>query len=106
MHNDTIFAMDKDRAFTTIYKLTFPDDYDDDYNCDYDVTPFNFADNSCFVFMIANNDKIRILSSKLEYIVAESHHNLKNIKVMETYITSLELEQIVVKLEKIWEVYN
>lgn len=97
--NKEIFHMEKKEAFTYIYGLTFPSDWDMDNDYSYDITPNEFGDRDCFVFMVSNGDIIRILAaSELQYIEEESTHNLQDINVAETYISKEELERMVEKL--------
>lgn len=53
----------------------------------------------CYVFMVSNGDKIRILAaSELQYIKEESTHNLQDINIAETYLSKEEFESMVEKL--------
>lgn len=97
--NKEIFYMEKKEAFTHIYGLTFPSDWDMNNDYSYDITPNEFGDRDCYVFMVSNEDKIRILAaSELQYIKEESTHNLQDINVAETYLSKEELEGMVEKL--------
>lgn len=97
--NKEIFHMEKNEAFTHIYGLTFPSDWDVSNDYSYDITPNEFGDHDCCVFMVSSEDKIRILAaSKLQYIKEESTHDLQDINVAETYISNEELEKMVGKL--------
>lgn len=97
--NKKIFHMEKKEAFTHIYRLTFPGDWDMNNDYSYDITPNEFGDRDCYVFMVSNEDKIRILAaSELQYIKEESTHNLQDINVAETYLSKEELEGMVEKL--------
>lgn len=91
--------MEKKETFVYIYNLTYPDDWDMDNDYSYTITPFEFEDNNCFVFMVSNGERIRILAaSELQYIKEEATHNLQDIDVAETYILKEELEKIIEKL--------
>lgn len=97
--NKEIFHMEKKDAFTYIYGLTFPSDWDMDNDYSYDITPNEFGDRNCYVFMVSNRDKIRILAaSELQYIKEESTHDLQDINVVEAYISKEELERMAEKL--------
>lgn len=99
--NEEIFQMEKKEAFVYIYNLAYPSDWDLDNDYSYTVTPHEFEDNNCFVFMVSNGERIRILaSSELQYIEEESTHNLQDIDVVETYILKEELEIIIEKLNQ------
>lgn len=94
-----LYKMSKNKAFTTIYNLTFPDDWDLENDYRFDVTPVSLSDTNCFVFAVTNGKKVRIMAGKLEYIKEESRHNLKNLNVSEVIITIEELNEIVSKLD-------
>ena len=86
-------------AFIKIYNLRFPEDWDVDEDCRFDISPEVFSDNNCLIFAVSNGSMIRILAtSNLEYIKPESRYNLKNIEVSETYITIEEWNEIFMKL--------
>lgn len=97
--NKEIFHMGKEEAFAHIYGLTFPSDWDMNNDYSYDITPNEFGDRDCYVFMVSSEDKIRILAaSELQYIKEESTHNLQDINVAEIYLSKGELERMVEKL--------
>ena len=97
--NKEIFHMGKEEAFAHIYGLTFPSDWDMNNDYSYDITPNEFGDRDCYVFMVSSEDKIRILAaSELQYIKEESTHNLQDINVAETYLSKGELERMIEKL--------
>lgn len=96
VENKDLFYMQKEEAFAYIYKLTFPCDYEEgvvnDYS--YDLTPYEYGDKGYFVFMVKCEEQVRILASKLQYILEESTHNLEEIEVIETYVLIEELEMM------------
>lgn len=97
--NEQIFGLPPNEAFITIYNLRFPEDWDVDEDCRFDISPEVFSDNNCLIFAVSNGSMIRILAtSNLEYIKPESRYNLKNIEVSETYITIEEWNEIFMKL--------
>lgn len=97
--NEQIFGLPPNEAFITIYNLRFPEDWDVDEDCRFDISPEVFSDNNCLIFAVSNGSMIRILAtSNLEYIKPESRYNLKNIEVSETYITIEEWNEILMKL--------
>ncbi len=97
--NEQIFGLSKYEAFINIYNLRFPKDRDVDGDYRYDISPVVFSDNNCLVFAVSNGDMMRVLAaSDLEYIKAESRHDLKNIEVNETYITIVKWNEILLKL--------
>lgn len=97
--NIEIFQMEKEDAFSHIYKLTFPDDYDMDNDYSYNVTPFVLWDNNCFVFMISDGHSIRILAAELQYVIEQSIHNLQEIEVAEVFISVEKLQDMFRKLK-------
>ena len=98
MKNKDIFKMEKKEAFSCIYEQTFPSAYDVENDYSYYITPFEFENNNCLIFMVGDGEQIRILASEVEYIKEESTHNLQKLDVIETYISNEELEKIVEKL--------
>lgn len=79
--NAEIFQMEKKEAFVYIYNLTFPSDWNLDNDYSYTITPHEFEDNNCLIFMVSNGERIRILAAaELQYIKEESTHNLQDRK--------------------------
>lgn len=101
-----IFAMDRDSAFKSIYKLRFPEDYDIDNDYSYDISPYSLSDNSYYVFAVMHEGRIRILGAKLRYIIEEGIHDLNEIDIAETYILVTELHEIVEQLKEYWHSIN
>ena len=70
--NEQIFGLPPNEAFITIYNLRFPEDWDVDEDCRFDISPEVFSDNNCLIFAVSNGSMIRILAtSNLEYIKPE-----------------------------------
>jgi len=96
--NEELFDLEIERAFVSIYKTTFPEDYsDNDYR--YDVSPTSFSDIGCFAFAVSNGHQTRIMAAKLNYIISDSKHDLNSLKISEAIISNDELHEIVLKLE-------
>ncbi len=91
--------MQKDKAFIEIYNITFPYDINIDNDYRFDISPQSFADNDCFVFAVSNGEQVRIMASKLDYIVEDSRHDLKGINVSETFIDISEINKIILEID-------
>lgn len=97
--DEKLFKMEKRDAFAKIYNLTFPKNVTESNDFRYDLTPYSFADNNCYVFGVSSGKQVRILSAKLKYIIEESRHELENIDISETVLSIEELNEIVLKLK-------
>lgn len=97
--NEELYNMQKDKAFTEIYNITFPENTDvyNDYR--FDISPPSFSDCDCYVFAISNGKKVRIMAAKLNYIIKDSRYELNNINVSETFITTDDLNEIISELD-------
>ena len=84
--NERLYNMQRDKAFAEIYNITFPEDISIDNDYRFDITPESFADENCYVFAVSNGKKVRIMATKLNYIVEESRHELSNVDISETFI--------------------
>ncbi len=91
--------MQKDKAFVEIYNITFPEDVDIDNDYRFDVSPQSFSDSDCYVFAISNGEQVRIMAAKLNYIIKNSRHELKNLDISEAFITINELKKIISELD-------
>ena len=97
--NKELFDMEREKAFTELYRIRFPDYKSgicEDYQ--YDISPDSLADMSCYVFAVSNGTQIRFLAAELEYILAESTHNLTNANIAEAFATNDELRNIISEL--------
>jgi len=97
--NEELYNMQKDKAFIEIYNITFPYDINIDNDYRFDISPQSFADNDCFVFAVSNGEQVRIMASKLDYIVEDSRHDLKGINVSETFIDISEINKIILEID-------
>ncbi|ERI79618.1 hypothetical protein CRH03_10720 [Clostridium sp. HMb25] len=97
--NERLYNMQRDKAFAEIYNITFPEDISIDNDYRFDITPESFADENCYVFAVSNGKEVRIMATKLNYIVEESRHELSNVDISETFIEIEDLNQIISQLE-------
>lgn len=95
-----LYSVKKNEAFAEIYNITFPSNWDTDNNSIFNISPLSFSDVDCYAFAVSNGKMIRIMLSNLNYIKAESRHDLKNNEVQEVYITIEELNKIIAGLEE------
>lgn len=94
-----IFNMVKNKAFSVIYNLSYPREYDIENDFRFEISPSVLQDCHCFVFAVSNGEFVRFLAGQLEYIKEESRHNLNDIDVSETFISMVELNEIIAQLE-------
>ena len=97
--NESLYNMQRDKAFAEIYNITFPEDISIDNDYRFDITPESFADENCYVFAVSNGKEVRIMATTLNYIVEESRHELSNVDISETFIEIEDLNQIISQLE-------
>ena len=97
--NERLYNMQRDKAFAEIYNITFPEDISIDNDYRFDITPESFADENCYVFAVSNGKEVRIMATKLNYIVEESRHELSNVDISETFIEIEDLNQIISQLD-------
>lgn len=93
--DEKLYNMQKDKAFVEMYNITFPFDTYADNDCRFDISPLSFSDDNCFAFAVSNGKQVRIMASKLNYIIEDSRHELKNINVSEAFIDISELNKII-----------
>jgi len=99
--NKDLYNMKKEDAFIKIYEMAFPNDIEVDNDYSFDISSASLYDNDSFVFAVSNGEKIRILASRLDYIMEDSRHSLKNITVSETFISESELYKIRTEINKL-----
>lgn len=96
-----IFGMPAEKAYSEIYNLVFPDDWDIDNDYRYMISTPSFSDNDYLVFAVSNGEKVRILAAKPDYCKEESIHISEGVKITETFIDVSELNYIIDKLSDI-----
>lgn len=98
--NKELYDMEKEEAFIEMHNVTYPvSDVDNDYR--YHISPPTLSDYCCVAFAVSNGEKIRFMAAKLDYIMEESAYDLNNIDISEAFITNDELEEIILKLDKL-----
>ena len=66
-----LYDLPKDKAFAEIYNITYPSDWDMGNDYRFDITPSSLSDRDYFIFAISNGKKVRIMASKMNYIIEE-----------------------------------
>jgi hypothetical protein len=99
--NKKLYRMENEKAFIEMYHTRHPENIDGYIDSQYDISPVEFLDHNNYVFGVSDGKNIRIMASKMKYIKKYSRHNLKNINIIETFISKDELNKIILKLEKI-----
>lgn len=94
VENKIIFNMKKEDAFKSIFRITYPENFDTDNDYRYLISPDEINDSGNFIFALRDGDDIRILSSSLEYDIENSTYFFDGIKVIEGYIKEKELEDM------------
>lgn len=98
--NEKLFDMKKEEAFLEIYHNRYQEDIDIDNDYRYDMTPYCFGDNDCYVFAVSNGQRVRFLASVLiKYRQEEEMHELDNIEVAEAYINVDDMAELISKLK-------
>ena len=92
--NEELFNAEKEKAFVEMCRITFPENCDIDNDYQYYISPPTFGDFGYYTFIVSNGEQIRIMASKVNYIINESVHDLNNLKISEAFITNGELEEI------------
>ena len=97
--DNELYYMQKEKAYKKIYNITFPEDIDIGNDYRYEISPTIFSDNDYYIFAVSNGERVRILASKLNYIIEESRHELENIDISEVFIDIEYLNKIISKLK-------
>ncbi len=101
--NKELFFQGKEQLFSSIYDMAYPSDFEYENDYRYVLSPTVITDESCFVFVVRNNDMIRIIgSSEREYDSYESHHILDNAVITEVTLNKHEIDNIINQIEKTW----
>ncbi|MBQ5446405.1 MAG: hypothetical protein IIT48_07055 [Lachnospiraceae bacterium] len=99
VENETIFDMETIDAFKSMYRLVYPENYDEDNDYRFQISPQEFNDHHNLVFAVSNGKDIRILASSLAYDFEESTCILENIDIKETFINNGYLKKMIDDIE-------
>ena len=97
--NDRIFHMKKREAFGYIYNISYPEDWDEDTDFQYEIPPETFSEDNCDVFAVSDGDQVRILAAKCPRSKDTMRPIFKNAIIKETFISVQELKEIAQALE-------
>ena len=94
--NKELFLQKKEQLFMSIYDMAYPSELECENNYRSVLSPAAITDENCFVFVVRNNDMIRIIgSSEHEYDSDESHHTLDNAVISEVTLKKYEIDDII-----------
>ncbi|MCM1505942.1 MAG: immunity 42 family protein [Ruminococcus flavefaciens] len=99
--NEEIFSMPTQKAYTELYNLVYPEDWDIDQDYRYMISTPSLYDNGYLVFAVSNGEKIRILSAKPDYCKEESILIFEGAEVTEAFVDISEMNDIINKLSGI-----
>jgi hypothetical protein len=94
-----MFCLETEVCFKTIYDKVFPDDYDADNDYRYLLSPYALTDENCFIFILKNRDKVRIMGAELKYDIENSTHIFDDAEISVVELTENDIQQIIDKIE-------
>lgn len=97
--NDRIFHMKKREAFEHIYNTSYPENWDEDTDFQYEITPETFPEDNCDVFAVSDGDQVRILAAKSPRSKDTMRPVFNNATIKEAFISVQELKEIARALE-------
>ena len=98
--NNKLFDMEKEKAIIEMFRI-FPADWSIDDCQYYYISPTTLGDFGYYTFMVSNDEQIRVLATKVSYIIDEGVYDLDNLAISETFITNGELEEIFLGLSSL-----
>lgn len=101
-----LYSMDKEKALTKLCDLVYPSDWDIDNDYRYELAPPALTDESCYVFAVSNNDKIRIIAAELDYDIDESTLITEGADIQEVIIDKNEMNQILDEIKSAIDGFN
>lgn len=88
-----LYNMPKEKAFFSIFHLSFPEDGDFDYR--YNFSPDSICNGHFKVFVVGNGEDVRILFSHLVYNRDGFKYELDNAVIGDTKISVEEFREII-----------
>ena len=84
--NKELFTCEMKDCFSKIYNLIYPEDWDEDGDDGYLISPPTYRDYGYYVFAVGDGQKTRFLYAKLKYIMKESQHDLEHAEIREIIV--------------------
>lgn len=97
--NDRIFDMKKKDAFEYIYNISYPENWDENTDFQYEITPLTFPEDNCDVFAFSDGNQVRILAAKCPRNKNTMRPTFKNVTIKEAFISVQEMKEIAKALE-------
>ena len=94
-----IYSLKTVDAYTKLYNMALPDDYDIPNDYRYVISPPTIAHFDYYIFAVSNGKKVRVLASKLKYDIINSIYKLNNIKIREVYVPCTDMYMIIYGLD-------
>lgn len=101
-----IYFMEKEKALIRLCDLVYPSDYDRDNDYRYELAPSALTDEGCYVFVLSNKDKIRIIAAELNYDIEESTLIFEGAKIQEVFLDETELVKITKEIKLVLNEFN
>lgn len=98
--NEEIFSLPTQKAYTELYNLVYPEDWNIDNDYRYMLSTPSLYDNDYLVFAVSNGEKVRILSAKPDYCKEEDVYIFEG-EITETFVDISEMNDIINKLSGI-----
>lgn len=98
--NKELFKCEMKDCFSKIYNLVYPEDWDEDGDDGYLISPPTYRDYGYYVFAVGDGQKTRFLYAKLKYIMKESQHDLEHAKIREIVVDDDKVKKIASDLRK------
>ena len=86
--------MKKREAFEHIYNISYPEDWDEDTDFQYEITPLTFEEDNCDVFAVSDGEQVRILATKCPHSKDTMRPIFKNATIKETFVSIQELKEM------------
>ena len=98
--NKDLFSCEKRDCFSKIYNLIYPEDWDEDGEDGYLISPSTYRDNGYYILAVGDGINTRFLYAKLEYITEESRHDLEHAEIQEIIVDNDVVQKLVRGLRK------
>ena len=99
--NEALFTGKKDEVFKYLFNLRFPQDWDQEEDYRFDLTPLTFSDKDHYICAVKGNAGVRLLANAVPYIQEDSTHALSILNTLESTLSSQEYDDLITAL-KLW----
>lgn len=98
--NKDLYEKEKKSAFAEMMGMTYPDNFENDNDYRFDISPLSFSDNHYYIFAVSDGNCVRIMAARIDYDCVKSEFDVGNAQISETFISLVDLQKMIAPIMK------